>query len=329
MRRARPLAELSCLIILRKDSALLSRAATFKERTIDSAQIDRSLNAPLFTISRTPVTLATLLLFLGIVLATIWISSLAERGARRAFALRGVKDPGTVGVATRLIHYAVLLLGLGIGLQTIGVDLGALVAAGAFFAVALGFAMQNIAQNFLSGIILLTERTIKPGDVLEVEGRVVRVSRMGLRATVARTRDEEDLMIPNATLVQNTVTNYTLRDPIYRLRTSVGVSYNSDMRQVSQVLRDAALTLPQRMEDRDPRVLLTEFGDSSVNFEVSVWSRDPWAARITRSALNEAIWWALRDAKITIPFPQRDVHIVQEPVPDVAGPDQPVSRSPA
>ncbi len=241
--------------------------------------------------------------------------------------MRGVKDPGTIGVATRLVHYAIILLGLGIGLQTVGVDLGALVAAGAFFAVALGFAMQNVAQNFVGGIILLTERVIKPGDVLEVEGRVVRVSRMGLRATVARTRDEEDLIIPNATLVQNTVTNYTLRDPIYRLRATVGVSYDSDMRRVARVLHDAARSLPGMVEEREPRVLLTDFGDSSVNFEISIWSRDPWAARVTLSALNEAIWWALREAKITIPYPQRDVHIIQGVLPAGGAPNQPADGS--
>jgi small-conductance mechanosensitive channel len=256
----------------------------------------------------------TLLVFVAIVLVTFWISRLAQRGARRAFALRGIDDVGTVGIATRLLHYAVIMLGLGIGLQTVGVDLGALLAAGAFFAVALGFAMQNVAQNFVAGIILLTERTIKPGDVLEVEGRVVRVSRMGLRSTVARTRDEEDLIIPNATLVQNTVTNYTLRDPTYRLRATVGVSYAADLDEVKRVLRQAAESLPGRSERHEPRVLLCGFGDSSVNFEVSVWSEDPWGARVTRSSLNEAIWWALRAAKITIPYPQRDVHLIREPV---------------
>ena len=135
--------------------------------------------------------------------------------------------------------YAVVAIGVVAALGTLGVNLAALVAAGAFFAVALGFAMKNIAENFVGGIILLTERTIKPGDILEVEGRVVRVTRMGLRATVARSRDDEDVIIPNAALVTNTVTNYTLRDPLYRLRTTVGVSYGSDIALVMQTLRAA------------------------------------------------------------------------------------------
>ncbi len=213
-------------------------------------------------------------------------------------------------MASRLVQYAVMLLGLGIALQTLGVDLGALFAASAFFAVALGFAMQNVAQNFVSGIILLTERTIKPGDVLEVENRVVRVTRMGLRATVARTRDEEDLIIPNSALVQNTVTNYTLRDAVYRVRATVGVSYNSDLEVVADALYRAAMTLPSRMENRDARVLLVGFGDSSVDFDVSVWTQDPWGSRQDLSNLNHAIWTGLKTAGITIPFPQRDVHVI-------------------
>ncbi len=257
------------------------------------------------------MTTSSILVFIAIVTSTLLVSRLVQRATKRALARRGPADDATVTVTSRLVHYAIVVLGVGIGVQTIGVDLGALFAAGAFFAVALGFAMQNVAQNFVAGIILLVERTIKPNDVLEVEGRVVRVTRMGLRATVARSRDEEDLIIPNATLVQSTVTNYTLRDPTYRLRTSVGVSYESDMDTVIRVLLDAARSLPDRLESFEPRVLMTEFGDSAVLFEVVVWTQNPWGARITRSALNEAIWRALKAARITIPYPQRDVHLIR------------------
>lgn len=270
----------------------------------------------------------TMALFFLLVLATLWLSRLAQGGLRRAFAIRGVTDAGTVGVATRLVRYAVVILGLGVGLQTLGVDLGALVAAGAFFAVALGFAMQNVAQNFVAGLILLTERTIKPGDVLEVEGRVVRVSGMGLRATVARTRDEEDIIIPNTTLVQNSVINYTLRDPTYRIHTKVGVSYDSDVPEVMQVLLQAAESVPERLPSHDPRVMFLEFGDSALQFDVSIWSQDPWGARGLRSSLNVQIWAALRDARIQVPFPQRDVHIVSMPLVEAAAADRSSALTP-
>ncbi len=167
------------------------------------------LNALLVTIGGTPVTVMTLVIVAAVVTVTFALSRLAQRDIARALAMRGVTDLGALGIAVRLTNYTIIVLGLGIAMEMLGVNLGALFAAGAFFAVAIGFAMQNVAQNFVAGVILLTERTIKPGDILEVEHRVVRVTRMGLRATVARSRDEEDLIIPNAVLVQSTVTNFT------------------------------------------------------------------------------------------------------------------------
>ncbi|MEP6507330.1 MAG: mechanosensitive ion channel domain-containing protein [Gemmatimonadales bacterium] len=278
-----------------------------------AASAEKLFNAPLFTIARTQVTVMTLVVFFAIAVLAFWVSRLAGRATKRGFALRGVTDEGTTGAAARLVQYVVMLLGMGVALQTLGIDLNALFAASAFFAVALGFAMQNVAQNFVSGVILLTERTIKPGDILQVEDRVVRVTRMGLRSTVARTRDEEDLIIPNSVLVANTVTNYTLRDAVYRIRAAVGVSYDSDLEVVTEILTNAAAGLTERFTDREPRVLLTGFGDSSVNFEVSVWIQDPWSSRVTISALNHAIWRGLKKGGISIPFPQRDIHVISLP----------------
>ena len=159
----------------------------------------------------------------------------------------------------------------------------------------------------------MTERTIKPGDILEVENQVVRVTRLGLRATVVRSRNEEDLIVPNSVPVQNTVTNYTLRDSIIRVRATVGVSYNSDVALVMRILHDAAAALPARVQDHEPIVLFTGFGDSSINFEVSAWVSEPWLSRRILSDLNQSIWWALKDNGIVIPFPQRDVYLKGQP----------------
>lgn len=270
----------------------------------------------LFDVAGTTITLVTLIAFAVILLATLVISKILEAATVRAFRLRKVTDEGTVGVARRLVHYSVLLIGLGIGLQTIGINLTALFAAGALFAIALGFAMQNIAQNFVSGVILLVERAIKPGDVLEVEGKIVRVTSMGIRATIARTLNDEDIIIPNSVLVQTTVKNLTLKDRLHRLRAPVGVVYSSDMAKVMETLQRAAEETPWRVKNLEPRILLTEFGNSSVNFEVSVWIDEPWKIRRRSSELNQCIWWALKEAGIIIAFPQLDVHF-----------DPPVERS--
>jgi len=272
------------------------------------AMIDRLANTTLFSVAGTDVNAFSIVTFGLILLVSVWVSRLLRRITERWFRLRGVVEEGTVTTAQKLLHYAVMLIGLGVGIQTIGINLGALFAAGAVVAVALGFAMQNILQNFVSGVILLAERSITESDVLEVEGRIVRVVKMGTRATVARTRDEEEIIIPNSSLVQSSVTNYTLGDSLYRIRARVGVAYGSDMDQVMAVLKKAGESVEERVEGKDPIILLLEFGNSSVDFEVSIWAEDPWAARVTRSALNMAIWNHLKEAGITIAFPQLDVH---------------------
>jgi small-conductance mechanosensitive channel len=279
---------------------------------MDPAEIalqgDRILNTRLFAIGDTPITLVTLLAVLAVVLVGLWAARMLSLGTVRAMRARGVTDIGTLALARRLVRYGAMVIVLGIGLQTVGIDLTVLFAAGAFFAIAAGFAMQNIAQNFVAGFILMADRTIRTGDVLNVEGRLITVTRMGLRATVGRTRDEDDLIIPNSVLVQNTVTNYTLRDRNFRLRTMVGVTYDSDLDLVMQVLEEVTTSLEWRLPSFEPRVLLVEFGDSSINFEVNVWLPDPWISRLRLSELNLAIWRAFRERKIVIAFPQLDVH---------------------
>jgi small-conductance mechanosensitive channel len=276
--------------------------------------LSEALDRTFFTIGGTRVTLGGLFLVVLIAAATLVISWVVQRVIARGLRLAGLGRPGPIAVAQRLAHYVIMAVGLGVALDTLGINLGALFAAGAIFAIGLGFAMQNIAQNFVSGVILLLEQSIKPGDVMEVEGRFVKVRKMGIRATIAHTLDDEEIIIPNSTIVQSTVKNYTLKDSIYRLRATVGVVYGSDMALVKRTLADVASSMEWRNHARDPVVLMIEFGDSSVVFEVSVWIDDPWVLRRARSDLNEAIWWAFKEKGIVIAFPQMDVHLDREVV---------------
>lgn len=267
------------------------------------------LDLRLFEIGGTPVSVATLILLSVFLAVSFWLSRMVERGVTAAMRGRQIRDEGNIRAIGRLVYYLVAAVGLGIALQTAGFNLSALFAAGAVFAVGLGFAFQNLAQNFVSGVLLLLEQSITPGDILEVEGHMVRVVEMRMRTTVARTRDDEELIIPNATLVEATVKNYSLSDRIYRLRVVVGVVYGADMEQVRAVLERMAEAVPWRLPDRAPVVMLIEFGASSVNWEVSVWLADPWEARPRSADLHEAIWFALREADIAIAFPQLDLHL--------------------
>jgi small-conductance mechanosensitive channel len=267
------------------------------------------LDFRLFEVSGTVVSGASLLTFVLIVLASFWISRVVQRVALKVMRRSGIEGEDTLTTTLRLLHYTVLIVGVGVALQTIGISFTTVFTAGAVAAVAVGFALQNILQNFVSGIILLAERSITETDVLEVEGSVMRVEKMGARATVARTRDDEELIIPNSILVQSTVKNLTLTDATYRIRAKVGVEYAADIGETERVLHAAAASLQSRSLQREPVVFLKEFGDSSVNWEVSIWGTNPWTAPVTRSDLNKAIWWGLKNAGIGIPFPQVDLHV--------------------
>jgi small-conductance mechanosensitive channel len=275
--------------------------------------VQRMLDVRLFEVGGTTVTVAAVVTFVVLVIGTFWFSKLVQGVVGRMLARGGVREQATVALVQRALHYIVLIAGVAVALQTIGISLTTVFAAGAVVAVGVGFALQNILQNFVSGVILLAERSIKETDILEVNGRTIRVEKIGTRATVARTRSDEQMIIPNADLVQSVVTNYTLEDSLHRVYASVGVSYSSDMGRVREVLTAAATGVPGRSQGRDPVIHLQEFGDSSVVWAVSVWADDPWLGPAVKSDLNEAIWFALKDAGITIAFPQVDVHFPEGP----------------
>ena len=266
------------------------------------------LGVELFKVGSTTVTTGSLVIALVVMLLSYLLSRLFRRAIRRFFEKKELRRQADSEILQRVTQYLIMLAGLVAALQVIGIDLSTLFAAGAIFAVGFGFAMQNIAQNFVSGIILLVERSIKQGDVLEIEGDVVKVVKMGIRSTVVRTRNEEEIIVPNSILAQGMVKNYTLSDSSYLVGATVGVVYGSDMKKVREVLETTAHKIPWRDQEQEPRVLMTEFADSAVNFKVFVWSHEPWIARRLASDLNEAIWWALKEAGIVIAFPQLDVH---------------------
>jgi small-conductance mechanosensitive channel len=267
----------------------------------------------LFRIGDTAVSFFTLGSMLITFVAMLAVSWLIRFGMRRALRKGSIEAAGgDLGVADRLIHYVFVLAGITLALHLAGIKLGAVFAAGAVFAVGFGFAMQNIAQNFVSGFILLIERTIKPGDVLEIGPQIVKVMKMSIRATIVRTLDDEDIIVPNSTLVQSNVKNFTLEDNLYRVKVLVGVSYNSDLKLVREVIEKATSEVTWRDKAYPPRVLLLNFTPSAVEFETSAWMHDPFNYRIAASDLRETIWWAFKRNGITIAFPQVDVHLPPE-----------------
>lgn len=271
-------------------------------------ELSAVLQETAFTIADRPISIATLLLLM--VLA--WVASVIARslGLAIATALRrgGVKDAGAIALTQRLVQYGSLIFAGMIGLQTIGIDLGALVAASAVFAVGLSFALQTLAQDFVAGLVLTVERSIHPGDVIEVQGQVVQVVQVGTRATHVLTRDDSELMIPNSVMIGNAVNNQTMTRPAYRVRVKVGLAYDTDPREARAVLTRVAEQMGWSAEGHKPRVLLRDFGASSVDWDVSVWTSTPWRTPQHASELREHLWHELRAAGLVIAFPQLDVH---------------------
>jgi small-conductance mechanosensitive channel len=278
-----------------------------------------ALNFHIIDINSKPVTPMNLLIAVVFVVGSLIASRMIRATLVRTVGDSSPQSRANVRTVGRLVHYLVVLIGLALALQHTGVDLTTLVAFGGVIAIAVGFAMQNIAENFISGVILLVERVIKPGDVLELQDDVVQVVSMGIRTTVVRTRDGEDVVVPNSLMVSNPVKNYTLRDSQFRLRTTVGVAYESDMKLVFETLRDVATRFERRISNREPQVFMKQFGSNSVDFDVCVWMEDPWTLNTAMSDLNRAIWFALADAGITIAYPQLDLHLDQRSLAALTG----------
>lgn len=266
------------------------------------------LDITILTLAGTPITVGTALTFILLILASVRGSRLVAHAVAHSPVLTTVADTGARDATERLLRQALLWLGVLIAIGFLGVDLAALFTAGAVFAVGVGLALQNIARDLVSGLLLTMERRIKPGDVLAVNDRIVRVVDMGVRATVVRSLDDEDIIIPNGDLTAKQVINYTHRDSLYRVRARIGVDYGSDLSVVTEALLKAASCVAGQATGVEPRLLFWEFSTDAVVFDVSVWIDNPWRSPRVRSELYETAWWALRDAGVKIAFRQVRLH---------------------
>jgi small-conductance mechanosensitive channel len=204
----------------------------------------------------------------------------------------------------------VLVVGIFIVLENTGIHLGALTVFAGAVGVGVGFGLQNIASNFISGLVILAERPITIGDRIEVAGVAGQVQQIRARSTVIRTNDNITMIVPNTKFIDSPVTNWTYGDPRVRFRIPVGVAYGSDVSKVTEALLAAGRENPNTLKEPAPSVYLQKFGESSIDFELVVWSSEmSYRPRRYRSDLNFAVEQKLREAGIEIAFPQRDLHI--------------------
>jgi small-conductance mechanosensitive channel len=208
------------------------------------------------------------------------------------------------------VSNVVLVVGIFIVLENTGIHLAALAVFAGAVGVGVGFGLQNIASNFISGLVILAERPITIGDRVEVAGVAGQVEHIRARSTVIRSNDNIMMIVPNTKFIDSPVTNWTYGDRRVRFRIPVGVAYGSDVNQVRDALLAVARENPHTLEEPAPTVFLDEFGDSSIDFKLMVWSSE-MSDRPSRyrSDLNFAIAHKFHEIGIEFPFPQRDIHI--------------------
>ena len=210
----------------------------------------------------------------------------------------------------KLATVAILAAAFFLGLDVLGIDLTALAVFSGAFGLAIGFGMQKTIGNLIAGIILLMDRSIKPGDVIAVGDSFGWVNKIGVRAVSVLTREGKEHLIPNEDLMTREVENWSYSNKNVRISIPVGVSYSSDMDEVMALLHKACDDVPRVLTHPKPVVWMTEFGDNSVNFEIRCWINDPQGGVGNfKAAVTKRVWDLFKENEIEIPFPQRDVHI--------------------
>lgn len=266
------------------------------------------IRTPLFEISGNKFSIMSLILACIVFYLSVILSRMAERFVKNLLDGKDI-DPGVKGSISTFTRYVVVIVGSLITLDTVGVSLSSLAALGAVLMVGIGFGLQNITQNFIAGLIILLERPIKVGDLVEVKGVSGKVIEIGARSTLVNTRDDITIIVPNSQFIAEQVVNESFSGDRIRLHIQVGVSYGSDTRLVEKVLKEVGKSHIKVIDYPAPTVIFLSFGDSSLNFELRVWTKELWDNESLKSDIRFSIDEAFREHAITIPFPQTDLHI--------------------
>jgi small-conductance mechanosensitive channel len=280
-----------------------------------TSELTAMLNRPLVELGSISISLGGLLIFIAVIVVSFLLSMLFRRSMRRMGSRSAEANRPSYYAIGQLGHYVIIVIGLVVALQGVGINLSSLAVAAGAIGIGIGLGLQQAMNNFIAGLILLFERSIKVGDFIELENGLQGTTReINMRSTVITTNDNLDVVVPNSMLTNGVLTNWTMNEASRRIHVPFGVAYGSEKERV----RDAALEAAARVASethaaglREPQVWLVGFGDSSLNFELVVWvGRDS----VMRPGRTQAqyLWeieTSLRDFGIEIPFPQRDLHL--------------------
>jgi small-conductance mechanosensitive channel len=263
---------------------------------------------PLFEVSGSKISIISVVLCICFFIFSIKMSRVAEKMVLSLLEDQEL-DSGIKGSISRFTKYLVLMTGSLIALDTVGISLKSLAALGAVLMVGIGFGLQNITQNFISGLIILLERPIKVGDLVDVKGVSGKIVDIGARSTLVHTRDDVAIIVPNSQFISEQVTNESFTGSKVRLHLTVGVSYGSDVEKVKTILEEIGIKNSKVLNSPKPQVFFMEFGNSSLDFDLRVWVEDLWGYDEILSELRFNVVKKFNEQNIEIPFPQRDLHI--------------------
>ncbi len=250
----------------------------------------------------------------GLYRLSVWVQSILEN----RFLPKALGDQGASHLASRLIAYTLLGLGVFVVLDSVGVDLTTLQILAGALGVGLGFGLQRLFLDFFAGLILMGERSLAPGNIVEIDGQLGTVKKMGFRSFVVETLDHISFVVPNSSLVDGKLINYTHTGNLVRITIPVSVSYSSEPKEVEAALLEAGASLEEGLKSVKPKVFFNAFGESSLDFTLAVWVRLENARQIPRlrSQLHYLVFDSLRAHNIEIPFPQLDLHIRDKNAPN-------------
>ena len=263
------------------------------------------------------VRVSMLLLIKGVIVFAILIklaSSSSSLLEKRILSFEEL-TPSVQVLLSKALKITLLAVAVIVALSSLGINLSAFAFIGGAIGVGVGFGLQKVVSNLVSGVILLLDRSIKPGDVIEIGSTYGRIQSLGARYVSVATRDKTEYLIPNEDLITTQVVNWSFSDKLVRLKIVVGVSYDSDIHAVMRLMVEAAANIPRVLANPKPVCQLKNFGDNSVDMELRIWISDPEnGVSNVSSAVRVAIWDAFKEHGIEIPFPQRDVHIIPQSV---------------
>ncbi len=263
----------------------------------------------LFTLFETTVTLGRLVLTTVVIYLVLVLAWLLQDLLRKVVIPYTNADVGVTNSVLTLSRYTFILIGILVVISTLGVDLSTLALIGGGLSIGIGIGLQQIVSNFMSGIVLLFEQSLRPGDVIELNGEIGVVEKLNIRSTIIRTNDNVEVVVPNEQFFTTQVTTFTRSDNLTRINLTLGVSYSSDPKEVRELLMETAVKHGLVRKDPPPTVYFNGFGESSLEFRLAVWIDQPKRAPRVRSDLFFMIWETFERHDINIPFPQRDLHL--------------------